>query len=326
MAGAEMPNFSAAALSLRPDARRGAVWRSPAITEVEMEMGSYSFVVRRPLLLAGLSLLLAPATPWGPVAAAQESDQEWLERCRDEARWGDRDRERYCQVRVETLPATGRLEARSNPNGGVSVRGWDRDHVEVHARIHASARTEEEAARIACRVEPDVVGSSLGVDGTAMGHREHWPAMLVVYVPRQYALDLAAHNGPLAVREVSGRMDLYTQNGPLMLRGVSGDVTARTQNGPLSIVLEGTRWEGEGLDAETRNSSLTLRIPEGYSATLEAGTTNGPQSIGFPITVTLGGETDQGRGRGARYRATLGNGGPPIRAITTNGPLVIERP
>jgi hypothetical protein len=61
-----------------------------------------------------------------------------------------------------------------------------------------------------------------------------------------------------------------------------------------------------------------LTVPEHYSARLETGTVNGPIDVDIPITIT-------GRFTGKRITTTLGNGGPPIRAVTTNGPLSVRR-
>ena len=109
-------------------------------------------------------------------------------------------------------------------------------------------------------------------------------------------------------------IDVRAVNGPISLRELAGDVRARAQNGPISITLGGSRWKGAGLDAETHNGPMVLYVPEGYNAHLETGTTNGPMSIGFPITVV-------GRSLQQRITTTLGDGGPTIRARTQNGPL-----
>ncbi len=74
-----------------------------------------------------------------------------------------------------------------------------------------------------------------------------------------------------------------------------------------------------GLDAETTNGPVNLAIPESYSARLEFGTVNGPMSVGFPVTVTIQGRV------GRRITTTLGAGGAPVRAVTTNGPVEIRR-
>jgi hypothetical protein len=67
------------------------------------------------------------------------------------------------------------------------------------------------------------------------------------------------------------------------------------------------------------NGPIELGIPEGYSAHLEFGTVNGPMTLDFPLTVTIQGRV------GRRITTVLGKGGPPIRAITTNGPVALRR-
>ena len=115
----------------------------------------------------------------------------------------------------------------------------------------------------------------------------------------------------------SGRMELTARYGPLSLDGVGGVVRARARNGPLSVYLTGSRWEGAGLDAETTNGPATLSIPSRYSARLETGTTNGPMVIDYPMTL---------QGRIDRHiTTTIGDGGAPVRVITTNGPLRVRQ-
>ena len=59
----------------------------------------------------------------------------------------------------------------------------------------------------------------------------------------------------------------------------------RTSNGGVDVDLEGPGWKGEGLDVETSNGGVRLRIPEQYSAHLETGTVNGGLNIDFPLTM-----------------------------------------
>jgi hypothetical protein len=84
------------------------------------------------------------------------------------------------------------------------------------------------------------------------------------------------------------------------------------------VELSGTQWDGAGLDAETVNGPVTLTVPSGYNAELETGTVNGPFTSDVPITMTI-------RGRvGRPFIGTLGQGGPPVRVLTTNGPVRIR--
>jgi DUF4097 and DUF4098 domain-containing protein YvlB len=87
----------------------------------------------------------------------------------------------------------------------------------------------------------------------------------------------------------------------------------------LSVDLIGTKWEGTGLDARTQNGPADLRIPANYNAKIEFGTVNGPMDVGFPMTVTISGRVKD------RITTTLGSGGPPIRVVTTNGPMTVRK-
>jgi hypothetical protein len=264
-----------------------------------------------PAALAAASLLaLAPA-------AAQQSSEEWLERCRR-----DRDRDdrvAHCEVRETRLAATGDLEVNARPNGGITVRGWDRDEVLVRARVRAQARTGEEARELASQVSVVTEGGRIRSEGPRWENwdRRGWTVSYEVFVPRRTDLDLTSVNGGLNVSEVEGELQLSTTNGGISLERVAGSVRGRTTNGALDVRLTGDRWNGSGLDLETTNGSVTLTIPEDYSARLETRTQNGGMSIDFPITL-------QGR-IGKRIETNLGGGGAPIRVETTNGAIRIRR-
>ncbi|HEY7511481.1 MAG TPA: hypothetical protein VIG50_14565, partial [Vicinamibacteria bacterium] len=60
-----------------------------------------------------------------------------------------------------------------------------------------------------------------------------------------------------------------------------------------------------------------LVVPEGYNAELTTGTVNGGLDLDFPVTV-------QGRIK-KRIEVTLGRGGAPVRAMTTNGGISLRR-
>ena len=267
-------------------------------------------------LLAVAALTLPSAT-----LNAQDSDAEWLDDCRHDS-WRDT-RVKHCEIRETGIRVRGRsgaLTVDPGRNGGVQVVGWDRDSIGVTARIQVNARTEDDAQAIARDIRIEAAGSTVRAAGPEpTGRSQSWSVSFVVQVPRRTDLSIATENGPLTVRDVTGRMELSTHNGPLALMGVAGGVHARAQNGPLVVKLTGARWDGAGLDAETHNGPADLRIPEGYNAKLDFGTVNGPMMVGFPLTVTINGRLTD------RISTTLGEGGAPIRVMTTNGPMTVRR-
>ena len=265
------------------------------------------------------TVVVAVALAAAPLAA-QESDDEWLAECRDRERysWGDGGRrERVCEVRVERLRPRGRLAVDGAHNGGVAVQGGDRGETVVHARLTAEASSEAAARDVARRVRIVTAGDSVYADGPRDERDASWYVSYVVDVPRRSDLAVVARNGGVDVRGVTGRMDLSTRNGGMSLTDLGGDVRARTTNGGLRVRLAGSRWDGRGLDAETRNGGVRLEIPDGYAARLETGTVNGGFQTAIPITV-------QGR-VGRQLSTDLNGGGPPIRATTRNGGVEIRR-
>jgi hypothetical protein len=276
-------------------------------------------VVARTGVIAAVGLLAAVA-PRGLSAQRRpaRAAQEWLERCREQR---DDERARACEVReVGFHPHGSAIHLDASPNGGVAISAWDRDSVHVEARIQATGRTADAAAALLRDVQVEVSGASVRASGPDSHGRRGWAVSYVVQLPRRSDVRAATVNGPVSAEGVSGRIELETTNGPLTLRDLAGDVRARATNGPLTVALAGARWEGAGLDAETRNGPATVSIPEGYSAVLETGTVNGPMRVDVPLTV-------QGRiGRMTRITTTLGSGGAPVRVMTTNGPLSIRRP
>jgi hypothetical protein len=221
-------------------------------------------------------------------------------------------------VLTTTIASAGSLDVQASPNGGIRVEAWDDDRIEVVARLTARASTEEGAEEIAREVVIALDGDRVDATGPRTGRREGWTVSYRVRVPRDTDLSLRTTNGGIEVGDVAGSIDVHAVNGGVTLRDLSGDVRGRTTNGSVEVQLAGARWSGSGLDVQTTNGRVTLVVPEDYSADLDVGTTNGGIEFDFPVTV-------QGR-IGRNMATTLGSGGAPIRARTTNGGVrVVER-
>lgn len=255
----------------------------------------------------------------GLAVTAAEAEAQWERAdagwCDEE--WGGRESDRSCFALVADFSDPGRLTVDGGLNGGVTVEGWSGDRVEVRAKVWANARGGARAEEIADQVSVRMDGGRLSADGPDTGRGENWGVSWEVMVPRATDLDIETHNGGIGVTDVSGTIQFQALNGGVHLTGVGGDVEGRTTNGGLHIELDGDNWDGEGLDVETTNGGVTLRVPTDYSARLETGTVNGGIDIDFPVMV-------QGR-VGRRLTTTLGEGGPLVRAMTTNGGVKITR-
>lgn len=257
-------------------------------------------------------LLLATATP---AFGQSRSAQRWLDDCR-RGRFNDDDREQYCDVREQTIPARARLRVDGRDNGGIDVIGEDRNDILVISKVQAQAGSESDAKNLADGIRIEV-GDEIRANGPSTRWRSSWSVSYEIHVPRKTNLDLTATNGGIGIENVDGAIDFETTNGGVSLAGLSGNVRGETSNGGVDVDLTGDRWAGDGLDVRTTNGGIELAIPADYSARLETGTVNGGMDIGFPVTV-------QGR-INRRLTTQLGNGGPLIRVTTTNGGVVLRK-
>ena len=231
--------------------------------------------------------------------------------------WGWRGaRAHACEVRDVTVPGRGALSVNAGPNGSINVTGENRRDVQVRATVHAWGRDQAEAERIASAVNVRSDGV-IRAEGPSSEDRGGWSVSYEVLAPREIDLTLNTRNGSIAVADVRGKLELQAQNGGLRIEGVAGNVRGRTTNGGVDARLTGDTWEGEGLDLQTTNGGVRLRVPDDYSARLETGTVNGGIDVDFPVTV-------QGR-IGRQFSTTLCDGGPLVRAATTNGQVRVTR-
>jgi hypothetical protein len=231
----------------------------------------------------------------------------------------DEGRKNHCEIKEQTLSATGEMiKVDGRQNGGISVKGWDRNEILVRAKIQTSAPTQLEADSLASQVVINTSGAGIFSSGpeTQKG-QQSWSASFEVFVPRRSDLFLVSHNGGISIADVHGKLIFQATNGGVVLTRVGGDVHGATTNGGLVVKLTGDRWDGEGLDVKTTNGGIVMSVPANYSAHLETGTVNGSLKIGFPVTVQ--GEVSR------ELAVNLGSGGPTIRARTTNGGVIINR-
>ena len=263
-------------------------------------------VVRNAAATAGVALI---------VAASLASAQGKVLPCPD--RDGS-DRPSHCEIRELSVPVVGNaLAVDATPNGGISVRGWDRADIQVRARVTANADTQQEADAVAAEVRVLTDGGRIRSEGRSWVGRGGWSVSFEVMAPAQHGLTLRTKNGGISVTGVHADIDMETVNGGIKLSDVNGEVRGRTNNGGVQIDLSGDSWIGQGLDVQTHNGGVRLSVPDGYSAHLEAGTTNGGLRCDFPVTVqgTLGKDLS----------ADLGRGGVPLKIRTVNGGVSVVR-
>ena len=89
-------------------------------------------------------------------------------------RRGDRRMESFCEIREQTLPASGRLDVDGRQNGGVRVKGWKQPGILVLAKVQAQAETEAAARSLGSQVRIDAAGNRVRAECPSTHGREHW--------------------------------------------------------------------------------------------------------------------------------------------------------
>jgi hypothetical protein len=190
--------------------------------------------------------LLALVISVGAVAVtAQDKSEKKFEKktdsslqCRD-----SRDSDRlysHCEIKEQTLPAGGAITVDGKQNGGISIKGWERNEILVRARIESRAPTQAEADSLAQQVRIETAALNIHAEGPASRDDYQWYVSYEIFVPRRSDLALTAHNGGISISDVPG------PTGGIMLKTTTGamilvnDIGITISNGKgATIVLAG---------------------------------------------------------------------------------------
>lgn len=237
--------------------------------------------------------------------------------------WSNGDRQSARELREVTIPATSNITVDGRQNGGISIKGEDRNDVLVRACIQTWADSEEAA-------KAKLAGIKINTSGTIQGDGDDdnkWSVSFELRVPRSTNVNLTARNGGISIYGIDGNAEFETQNGGVSLGDVAGNFKGRTINGGVHVKLVGGSWKGSGLDVTTTNGGVNISMPENYAARIVTGTVNGGYSTDIPaLEVT---REDKGGDSWNRHRPTkismdINGGGAPVRVVTTNGGVRIS--
>ena len=138
-----------------------------------------------------------------------------------------------------------------------------------------------------------------------------------VRVPAGVRFEGYTVNGDVEALNLDGPADVQTVNGDARVETASGEAGARTVNGSITALVRGADGRGP-LRFQTVNGGITVSLPNGLNADLEAETVNGGITTDFPVQVT-------GRLTRHRMNGQIGQGGRALRVATVNGAIRLRR-
>lgn len=175
-----------------------------------------------------------------------------------------------------------------------------------------------------------------------------------LHVPRDADFDVETGDGSVTSQAFSGNLRISTGDGSITAHGLKGEVRLHSGDGHIDgddfdgalhadsgdghITVRGrfdklTLESGDGsVNAEAASGSkiqdgwslrsgdgsVTVRLPDGLNADLDAHTGDGSITLDFPVTVS-------GSLSRTTIRGKIGSGGPPLMVRTGDGSIHIEK-
>ena len=241
-------------------------------------------------------------------------------------------------------------------DGSIQIQSWDKAEVlvEIEKRGHTRelvdalvVKAEQKGNTIEVEV-PRPVNRSLQVLGIGMSAS----ARLTVWVPQRADLQAKSGDGSITVDRVSGRIELHTGDGSIKATDVSGELTFSTGDGSVTVEgaegrlaletgdggvnvsgnLAGLRLHtgdgsivyragpgtamAEDWEITTGDGGVSLYLPSGFGAELDAHTGDGTIRNDFDLTAGGSGENSR-----RTVRGRLGQGGRQLRIRTGDGSI-----
>ena len=280
-----------------------------------------------------------------------------------------------CVVRVDSdgfrLREEKRFTTKGRPtvqlgtfDGGIVIRGWDRDEVSVEVEKRGRDKAAAEAIEVVAEQKGDVVRVEARKKDLAedRSYRIGWngpsrSAKLIVSVPIDSNLIVRTGDGSIRVDHVNGRLELRSADGSVTGRDLTGDLVAHTEDGSIrldgvdgkcdvasedgSIAVQGRL---DALRVSTEDGSVVVRANAGSKIARDWNLSTGDGSLVLYVSDGLGADVDAQtrdgsvkldsgltfeRGDGERSRTTLrgrlGGGGPRLVMRTGDGTIRLRR-
>ncbi len=268
------------------------------------------------------------------------------------------DFQRYVDRQEKQFNVTGKPDVSLTTfDGSIEVRPWDRQEVQVIVEKRASNKESADEIEIHSEQNANRIVIDVKVPRhEGFLHVHHRSAKLIVSVPATSNVIAKSGDGSIDVEGISGQVELRSGDGSIRGRRLDGDINVQTGDGSIrlesmngslrvhtgdgSIVADGTFTNlrartGDGSvrigvepgsassgdwDISTGDGSVTLALPEGFGAEIDAHTGDGRIHL-QDLTLT----NVTGRVGRSTVRGRLGDGGSTLRVRSGDGSITLKR-
>ena len=221
--------------------------------------------------------------------------------------------------------STGARISLENINGSIEIAGGGEEYlVEIIAYKKAGKQeylddlvVDIDASDDYIRIETNHPDSDGG--WFKWGNDSSGSVSYVLIVPADVNLDvIETVNGDVDISDIDGNVKASTVNGSLNVSGLRADVRLETVNGSVKAAFDELRGD-QRVDAEAVNGKITLMLPGGASARVEADTVNGSiDADDFGLEVEKGFV-------GRELSGKIGSGDARVTLDTVNGSIRINK-
>ncbi len=210
------------------------------------------------------------------------------------------------------LSGVQQIRVAAAPEGGISIRGWNRSSARLVICRYAVANTQEHAARVLGTTHISSRNGEIAATGPHMDATQAWWVNMTLYVPRRANVDVRAGNGGVAIRNMSGHVTAQSATGGISVAQSSGKYTIKTDSGGITL----DRVTGL-VDAGSRGGAIAFKLAGTALPSIEAKTGDGH------IVCTLKGCEEAVPTGGGGNRLRIGDGVPDVRLSSLGGSIWI---
>jgi DUF4097 and DUF4098 domain-containing protein YvlB len=243
-------------------------------------------------------------------------------------------------------------------DGAIEIQAWDKPDVAIDVEKRGATKEAVDSLEIKSSQEGNRIELEVkrprAENFSGIGFYQSASARLIVSVPKDVNVIARSGDGSIQIERVSGRLELRTGDGSIRASEVSGELILDTGDG--SITVEGARGSlqldtgdggvnvsgrltsvklhtGDGSivyraepgtemsdnwEITTGDGGVTLYLPSGFNAELDAHTGDG--AIRSDLSISSEVESDRENSR-RTLRGRMGSGGKQIRVRTGDGTI-----
>jgi DUF4097 and DUF4098 domain-containing protein YvlB len=243
-------------------------------------------------------------------------------------------------------------------DGAIEIQAWDKPDVAIDVEKRGATKEAVDSLEIKSSQEGNRIELEVkrprAENFSGIGFYQSASARLIVSVPKDVNVIARSGDGSIQIERVSGRLELRTGDGSIRASDVSGELILDTGDG--SITVEGARGSlqldtgdggvnvsgrltsvklhtGDGSivyraepgtemsdnwEITTGDGGVTLYLPPGFNAELDAHTGDG--AIRSDLSISSEVESDRENSR-RTLRGRMGSGGKQIRVRTGDGTI-----